>query len=156
MRSGYQILTEPVQNVLPRDSHLADGLLSLQILRQSAFIFEDSWALVVPGSSEGVYGFVAANYASGALQKWTTQPRNSEAIDFWGVLELGGASLQVRHCRTASKDVTYTQIDVGVIDIASCFLPFGLYNPFPYSNNSSSWWPHLFHSSFLSRIYQSR
>ena len=45
---------------------------------------------MLPGSTEGIYGFVAANYASGALQQAMPDPES-----FLGVVELGGASLQV-------------------------------------------------------------
>ena len=62
----------------------------LQTLAKSPFKFERSWAAVLPGSSEGIYGFVAANYASGALQQSAPDPET-----FLGVVELGGASLQV-------------------------------------------------------------
>uniref|UniRef100_A0A8I6WSR8 Apyrase n=1 Tax=Hordeum vulgare subsp. vulgare TaxID=112509 RepID=A0A8I6WSR8_HORVV len=36
-------------------------------LRASGFRFEDSWAKVIPCSDEGVYAWVAANYALGTL-----------------------------------------------------------------------------------------
>ena len=62
----------------------------MQVLKNSAFSFDRRWAAVLPGSTEGIYGFVAANYASGALQQPVLDP---EAL--LGVVELGGASLQV-------------------------------------------------------------
>lgn len=57
------------------------------------------WLFV--GPSEGVFGWVAANYASGALQGHAVRqslrlrkPAASSA-SFVGVFELGGASAQV-------------------------------------------------------------
>ena len=60
------------------------------MLRKTRFRFDRQWAAVLPGSSEGIYGFIAANYASGALQQPVPDP---DAL--LGVVELGGASLQV-------------------------------------------------------------
>lgn len=58
-----------------------------RVLRSSGFRFQDDWATVIAGSEEGIYAWVAANYALGALggdpQKTT------------GIIELGGASAQV-------------------------------------------------------------
>ncbi|XP_072978382.1 probable apyrase 6 [Typha angustifolia] len=58
-----------------------------RVLRESGFRFRDDWATVIPGSDEGIYAWVAANYALGSLggdpQKTT------------GVIELGGASAQI-------------------------------------------------------------
>nr|DAD34880.1 TPA_asm: hypothetical protein HUJ06_005520 [Nelumbo nucifera] len=58
-----------------------------KILRRSGFKFQDDWASVITGSDEGIYAWVAANYALGSLggdpQKTT------------GIIELGGASAQV-------------------------------------------------------------
>lgn len=79
----------------------------VQRLFDSSFLFKREWALVVPGSSEGVYGFVSANYASGALQEWTTLPRRHDSVEFWGVLELGGASFQVNFLRVLFSTVEY-------------------------------------------------
>ncbi|XP_010917046.1 probable apyrase 6 [Elaeis guineensis] len=57
------------------------------VLRSSGFRFQDDWASVIPGSDEGIYAWVAANYALNTLggdpQKTT------------GIIELGGASAQV-------------------------------------------------------------
>ncbi|KAI5081917.1 hypothetical protein GOP47_0001660 [Adiantum capillus-veneris] len=56
-------------------------------LRASKFKFRDDWASVITGIDEGVFAWVAANYALGSLG------RNME--DTVGVIELGGASAQV-------------------------------------------------------------
>ena len=84
---------------------VASALLSscALTLADSTFRFEPSWAFSLPGSLEGVYGFLAANYASGALQSaLLNRPRLRkhalavpDTIPFVGVLELGGASAQV-------------------------------------------------------------
>jgi len=61
-------------------------------LRQdSPFRFEDEWARVLPGNSEGIYGWVAANYAAGALGPLS----RGNPARLLGVVELGGASAQV-------------------------------------------------------------
>ncbi|ONK73863.1 uncharacterized protein A4U43_C03F350 [Asparagus officinalis] len=58
-----------------------------RVLRVSGFLFEDDWATVITGVDEGIYAWIAANYALGTLggdpQKTT------------GIFELGGASAQV-------------------------------------------------------------
>ncbi|KAF3783093.1 putative apyrase 6 [Nymphaea thermarum] len=58
-----------------------------QVLRSSGFLFKDEWAAVITGRDEGIYAWVAANYALGTLggDPWKTT----------GVVELGGTSLQV-------------------------------------------------------------
>ncbi|KAF6262519.1 nucleoside phosphatase family-domain-containing protein [Scenedesmus sp. NREL 46B-D3] len=56
-------------------------------LMASSFLFEPDWASIISGTSEGLYGWVAANYAAGSLQ------RSSSA--FKALIELGGASAQV-------------------------------------------------------------
>lgn len=77
------------------------SLLVVQILAVSGFLFERNWAAVLPGSTEGIYGFIAANYANGALQRAASACEQSPADTsaFLGVLELGGASFQVRRHR---------------------------------------------------------
>lgn len=76
-----------------------NGCLLMQVLSRSGFKFENAWAAVLPGSTEGIYSFIAANYASGALQR-RLERRGSRRLaphveSLLGVLELGGASLQV-------------------------------------------------------------
>ena len=62
------------------------------------------------GPSEGVFGWVAANYASGALQGYALRqglrlrkPAKPSA-PFVGVFELGGASAQVPRCDACASD----------------------------------------------------
>uniref|UniRef100_A0A0D9VUK2 Apyrase 6 n=1 Tax=Leersia perrieri TaxID=77586 RepID=A0A0D9VUK2_9ORYZ len=57
------------------------------VLRASGFRFEDSWAEVIPGSDEGIYAWVAANYALGTL--------GGDPHKTIGIIELGGASAQL-------------------------------------------------------------
>ncbi|TVU46828.1 hypothetical protein EJB05_06397, partial [Eragrostis curvula] len=56
-------------------------------LRASGFRFENAWAKVIPGSDEGIYAWVAANYALGAL--------GGDPHKTVGIIELGGASAQL-------------------------------------------------------------
>ncbi|VAI55015.1 unnamed protein product [Triticum turgidum subsp. durum] len=56
-------------------------------LRASGFRFEDSWAKVIPGSDEGIYAWIAANYALGTL--------GGDPHKTIGIIELGGASAQL-------------------------------------------------------------
>ena len=61
------------------------------------------------GPSEGVFGGVAANYASGALQGYALRQglrlrRHTKPLaPFVGVFELGGASAQVSYLTPSSK-----------------------------------------------------
>ncbi|KAG8084504.1 hypothetical protein GUJ93_ZPchr0010g9976 [Zizania palustris] len=57
------------------------------VLRASEFRFEDPWAEVIPGSYEGIYAWVAANYALGTL--------GGDPHKAIGIIELGGASAQL-------------------------------------------------------------
>lgn len=43
-------------------------LVCRQELADSGFLFREQWAQVISGQDEGVYAWVAANYASGALR----------------------------------------------------------------------------------------
>ena len=80
----------------------AEAILSScrEILSISGFRFKPAWASVLSGPTEGIYGWISANYASGALQDLAARHQfGSEdgAINtpLLGVLELGGASFQV-------------------------------------------------------------
>lgn len=58
-----------------------------RVLRSSGFLFKDQWARVIRGEDEGIYAWVAANYALGTL--------GGEPQETTGIVDLGGASLQV-------------------------------------------------------------
>ncbi|XP_072991717.1 probable apyrase 6 isoform X1 [Typha latifolia] len=58
-----------------------------RVLRSSGFRFQDNWATVIPGSNEGIYAWVAANYAIGTL--------GGDPQKTIGIIELGGASAQI-------------------------------------------------------------
>lgn len=70
--------------------------------------FEPSWARVMSGSEEGVYGWIALNYLHGGLANMTHSRQRQSTVtsapppppDAWpatplGALDLGGASLEV-------------------------------------------------------------
>uniref|UniRef100_A0ACD6AHJ3 Uncharacterized protein n=1 Tax=Avena sativa TaxID=4498 RepID=A0ACD6AHJ3_AVESA len=71
------------------DSATAEAILEScrELLRESGFWFQDEWATVISGAEEGIYAWVAANYALGTLGGATQ--------DTTGIIELGGASIQV-------------------------------------------------------------
>ena len=73
-----------------RDDGTRDAILHScrGTLSSSPFLFREEWAGVIPGSKEGLYAWVAANYAADSL--FARDPRHT-----LGVLELGGASMQV-------------------------------------------------------------
>ncbi|TKY50019.1 apyrase 6 [Spatholobus suberectus] len=56
-------------------------------LRASGFLFKDEWARVVSGEEQGISSWVAVNYVLGNLGR--------EPQETTGIVELGGASLQV-------------------------------------------------------------
>ncbi|XP_078444294.1 putative apyrase 6 isoform X2 [Wolffia australiana] len=56
-------------------------------LRVSGFLFRSEWASVISGTDEGIYAWVAANYALGTL--------GADPGETTGIIELGGASAQV-------------------------------------------------------------
>ncbi|EFJ51965.1 hypothetical protein VOLCADRAFT_120373 [Volvox carteri f. nagariensis] len=72
-----------------------------QLLAASRFRFEPSWATVIDGEMEGLFGWAAVNYLTGALQEASAHSHHSrkEVMDpaqlFTGLLEMGGASVQV-------------------------------------------------------------
>ncbi|XP_043706061.1 probable apyrase 6 isoform X2 [Telopea speciosissima] len=57
------------------------------VLSSSGFKFQNDWASVITGSDEGIYAWIAANYALGSL--------GSDPQQTIGIIELGGASAQV-------------------------------------------------------------
>lgn len=68
-----------------------------KVLRSSGFWFKDDWARVIPGEEQGVYAWVSANYALGTL--------NSDPRETTGIVELGGASLQVTFAQKETLEV---------------------------------------------------
>ncbi|KAI9111514.1 hypothetical protein K1719_017204 [Acacia pycnantha] len=84
--AGLRILEENVQQ------RILESCRSL--LRSSGFKFRDEWASVITGSDEGVYAWVVANHALGAL--------GGDPLHTTGIIELGGASAQVTFVSTES------------------------------------------------------
>ncbi|KAL2653869.1 hypothetical protein R1flu_021997 [Riccia fluitans] len=76
--AGLRILDKDVQDVI-LDSCRNE-------LRTAGFVFKDEWASVITGIDEGIYAWVAANYALGTL--------GGDPQETTGIVELGGASVQ--------------------------------------------------------------
>ncbi|GJN31630.1 hypothetical protein PR202_gn00079 [Eleusine coracana subsp. coracana] len=77
--AGLRLLDESAQEAILASCRDA--------LRASGFRFEDAWAKVIPGSDEGIYAWIAANYALGTL--------GGDPHKTVGIIELGGASAQL-------------------------------------------------------------
>jgi hypothetical protein len=80
----------------------ADAVLSncRDELAASGFLFRPEWAEIISGRSEGLFAWMAANYAAGALEEAALQAAVARKSPrdwgkFAGLLELGGASAQV-------------------------------------------------------------
>ncbi|KAG6547500.1 hypothetical protein Mapa_010948 [Marchantia paleacea] len=71
------------------DVDVQDAILDScrDVLRLGGFMFKDEWASVITGIDEGIYAWVAANYALGTL--------GGDPQETTGIVELGGASAQV-------------------------------------------------------------
>nr|XP_007146159.1 hypothetical protein PHAVU_006G017300g [Phaseolus vulgaris]ESW18153.1 hypothetical protein PHAVU_006G017300g [Phaseolus vulgaris] len=70
-----------------------------QALKVSGFLFKDEWARVVSGEEQGIFSWVAVNYALGNLGR--------EPQETTGIVELGGASLQVTSAKL-NKDLAHS------------------------------------------------
>ncbi|AQL05802.1 probable apyrase 6 isoform X1 [Zea mays] len=91
------------------------------VLRASGFRFEDAWAKVIPGSDEGIYAWVAANYALGRL--------GGDPNRTVGIIELGGASAQLAFVSDEvlppKLSYNYTFIETTYTLYTNSFLNFG-------------------------------
>lgn len=60
-------------------------------LATTGFMFQDSWARVISGEEEGIFGWITVNYVNGLLV-----PEDGGGINnTLGALDLGGASTQI-------------------------------------------------------------
>eukprot|EP00455_Lapot_gusevi_P023673 TRINITY_DN2456_c0_g1_i3.p1 TRINITY_DN2456_c0_g1~~TRINITY_DN2456_c0_g1_i3.p1 ORF type:complete len:472 (-),score=60.91 TRINITY_DN2456_c0_g1_i3:211-1626(-) len=87
----YLYATAGLRNVL---AGAAEEILEAvrDLIGSFPFRFERHWARIISGRDEGVYGWVAANYLEGRLQTSSSSRSDLSTI---GVLEMGGASMQV-------------------------------------------------------------
>eukprot|EP01018_Ginkgo_biloba_P038555 Gb_02706 [translate_table: standard] len=88
-RSGTKIHLMATAGLRRLDSETQEMILNScrRVLRFSGFRFQDDWASVITGPDEGIFAWVAANYALGTLGG---NPHKTT-----GIIELGGASAQV-------------------------------------------------------------
>ncbi|KAJ6772410.1 ADENOSINE/GUANOSINE DIPHOSPHATASE [Salix koriyanagi] len=106
------------------DLEVQDQILNecRRVLRKSGFKFQDSLASVITGSDEGLYAWVIANYALGAL--------GGDPLETSGIIELGGASAQVTFVSTEpvppefSRTVKFGNISYNIY--SHSFLQLGL------------------------------
>ncbi|KAG1671772.1 hypothetical protein FOA52_000149 [Chlamydomonas sp. UWO 241] len=100
--AGLRLVDEPAR------SHTLDSCRA--VLDSSSFAFRHDWATVISGDMEGLFAWVGANYANGALQAASVPAGSGSRKEraggggdggdgggggYTGVMELGGASFQV-------------------------------------------------------------
>ncbi|XP_020694998.1 probable apyrase 6 isoform X2 [Dendrobium catenatum] len=73
-----------------------------RVLTTSGFQFRDDWASVISGSDEGVFAWVAANYALDMLGR--------DLQETTGIIELGGASTQITFATKESLPSEFAHI----------------------------------------------
>uniref|UniRef100_A0A0C9QL94 TSA: Wollemia nobilis Ref_Wollemi_Transcript_28575_2165 transcribed RNA sequence n=1 Tax=Wollemia nobilis TaxID=56998 RepID=A0A0C9QL94_9CONI len=88
-RHGTKVFLMATAGLRRLDSDTQEKILEScrRVLRFSGFNFKDDWASVITGPDEGLFAWVAANYALGTLGG---NPHKTT-----GIIELGGASAQV-------------------------------------------------------------
>lgn len=115
------------------------------VLGASPFMFMRSWARVIPGEEEGVYGFVAANYVRGTLlaplnatgtntsdPTWFTNTLATVSNATYGAIDLGGASSQITFAPPAGVDLLSNAYRLSLTSTAAAtvythsFLYFGV------------------------------
>jgi hypothetical protein len=99
-RTPVRLMATAGLRLLPPDAAAAVLDSCRAELGGSGFLFRPEWAQVISGRAEGLFAWMAANYAAGALEEAALQaavarksPRDYSR--FAGLLELGGASAQV-------------------------------------------------------------
>ena len=118
--AGLRLLAPAAQNAIIRSC--------AEQIRASPFLFKDTWAGVLPGHKEGIFGWVAANYAMGPLQMVNTNKRFAKIRATTGVIEMGGASAQVTFLRPANYSGDTRLITLGGLEVevfTHSFLGFG-------------------------------
>ncbi|OVA13758.1 Nucleoside phosphatase GDA1/CD39 [Macleaya cordata] len=73
-----------------------------RVLRSSGFLFKNEWASILTGQDEGVYAWVAANYALGTL--------GGDPQETTGIIELGGPSVQVTFALRAPPPLEFSRM----------------------------------------------
>ncbi|KAL7202914.1 hypothetical protein ACSBR1_034383 [Camellia fascicularis] len=97
-----------------------------RVLRSSGFLFKNEWVAIMEGREEALYAWVAANYALGSL--------GGEPQDTTGIVELGGASLQVAFSPRDPRPMQLSQI----IKLAG--VTYNLYTKsIPYFGQDAIW-----------------
>ncbi|DBB01407.1 hypothetical protein WJX77_012567 [Trebouxia sp. C0004] len=114
--AGLRVLTPESQSTLLRNIQNA--------LQGSPFRFEPSWAKVISGVEEGVYGWIALNYLTGHLVPnagWDEDSDDSspdgrgEGSGTVGAVDLGGSSLEVSFVPGDSTHAGDSQVNVTVL-----------------------------------------
>jgi apyrase len=129
--AGMRILEEPVRFAVMEAARDA--------LAASPFLFNRAWARVIPGEEEGVYGWIASNYAQGTLLSNASAGTSGDGSggvsvgnNTYGAIDLGGASAQISFIPPAGVDAISNAYRVDLTTTASAlvythsFLYFGV------------------------------
>lgn len=116
LATARQNVPEPLRSSTPIHLQATAGLRSVtpaqaaaivsvvrSSLRDSEFLFEDEWALIISGEQEGINGWLATNYLLGAFDPSTsTEPH--------GVVEMGGASMQITFAPQSTARLSQSEL----------------------------------------------
>lgn len=114
--AGLRVLTPESQSILLSNIQNA--------LQGSPFRFEPSWAKVISGIEEGVYGWITLNYLTGHLVPSAGHDQDSEhsspdgrgeGSGTVGAVDLGGSSLEVSFVPDDSTHAGDSQVNVTVL-----------------------------------------
>lgn len=97
----WLVATGGLGNVAPKER---EAILKScrRVLRLSGFMFRDEWASMVTGPEQGIYSWVAANYALGTL--------GGDPQETTGIIELGGTSLKVTFALRQPSPMEFSRI----------------------------------------------
>lgn len=129
------ILATAGLRMVPRATSAAIMRNCIDTVKQSHFLFLEDQAEIITGDLEGLYGWAAVNYATGALQDAAmhlhSRHEGAATERFLGVLELGGASMQLTFLTPRDMLPSVSSRNVKLPGVAAplfthSFLGFGL------------------------------
>ena len=87
------------------------------VLRGSGFRFRDAWASVMGGIEEGAFAWISANYQSSGFD-------SGKPLETNGVVDLGGASLQIAYVPKHGNSDTNVLVRLGDVEYSLAVYTF--------------------------------